>query len=383
MNSIRALSLGGAAALVLTSWAAIAARVDDEMRLSATAVQADIIRVAEAAVGEGVTSYYGTEAPDGTPAWAADATINPDYAAGETKAAPADAADEAVGDTQTTAVAEEAPTAPASGDGVTSYFGTEKAEGAPPWSAEAKINPDYSSAPAAAAEVAPEPTGGDGVTSYFGIGEAAAAAPAWAAEAAMNPDYSTAAAAPAGETPAADADVATEEAPPQPTGGDGVTSFYGEEKLAGTPAWAAAATMNPDYSAPSAAMPAAVTDVASDEAKACSAALGANSGKIVFGQSSFSVARSSYGTLDSIAKIVNGCGNVVVEVAGHTDNTGRSASNAKLSELRANAVVKYLTRAGVDAGKLKAVGYGPDKPAASNDTADGRRQNRRIDFTVK
>jgi len=358
---------------MLTSWAAIAARVESDMSASKKTVPAEVIRVAEAAAGEGVTSYYGTDLPSGAPAWAADARMNPNYAV---DAAPSEAERGGSGEAQTQAAAEGVPAQTAGGDGVTSFYGTEKVEGAPAWAAEAAMNPDYAATASESTEAVPAAAAA-AVTSYFGVGEAAAATPAWAAEAAMNPDYT---AVPAGETPTVAA--TAEEAPPQPTGGDGVTSFYGTEQIAGSPAWAAAATMSPDYAAaPSAATPAAVTE--SGEANACGSALSTSSGKIVFGQSSFRILPSSYGTLDGIAKIVKGCGEVVVEVAGHTDNTGRPASNTKLSELRADAVVKYLTKAGVDASRLKAVGYGQDNPTASNDTAEGRRQNRRIDFTVK
>lgn len=71
-----------------------------------------------------------------------------------------------------------------------------------------------------------------------------------------------------------------------------------------------------------------------------------------------------------------------VTVEGHADSTGSDAYNQKLSERRANAVVKYLVESvGVPAGKLTAVGYGESRPAATNDTAEGRAQNRRVEFT--
>lgn len=71
-----------------------------------------------------------------------------------------------------------------------------------------------------------------------------------------------------------------------------------------------------------------------------------------------------------------------VTVEGHTDSTGSDAYNQKLSERRAKAVVKYLQQSvGVDGSKLTAVGYGESKPVASNDTAEGRAKNRRVEFT--
>lgn len=71
-----------------------------------------------------------------------------------------------------------------------------------------------------------------------------------------------------------------------------------------------------------------------------------------------------------------------VVVEGHADAIGSDAYNQKLSERRANAVVKYLVNTvGVPADKLTAVGYGESRPVATNDTAEGRAQNRRVEFT--
>jgi len=77
--------------------------------------------------------------------------------------------------------------------------------------------------------------------------------------------------------------------------------------------------------------------------------------------------------------------NVVIE--GHTDNVNRSNNpdlNVKLSQSRANSVRQYLIENfGIDASRVTSVGYGPDKPIASNDTDEGRQKNRRIDAVVE
>jgi OOP family OmpA-OmpF porin len=77
--------------------------------------------------------------------------------------------------------------------------------------------------------------------------------------------------------------------------------------------------------------------------------------------------------------------NVVIE--GHTDNVNRSKDpdfNVKLSQSRANSVRQYLIENfGIDASRVTSVGYGPDKPIASNDTDEGRQKNRRIDAVVE
>jgi len=73
---------------------------------------------------------------------------------------------------------------------------------------------------------------------------------------------------------------------------------------------------------------------------------------------------------------------VVVEVAGHTDSTGSDEYNQGLSERRANAVKQYLTEQGVTATRLSARGYGEAQPVASNDTKEGRAENRRVELIV-
>jgi OOP family OmpA-OmpF porin len=71
-----------------------------------------------------------------------------------------------------------------------------------------------------------------------------------------------------------------------------------------------------------------------------------------------------------------------VEVIGHTDDTGLRASNVALSQARAEAVRAYLASKGVAADTVLVSGQGPDRPVASNATADGRARNRRIEFRI-
>lgn len=70
-----------------------------------------------------------------------------------------------------------------------------------------------------------------------------------------------------------------------------------------------------------------------------------------------------------------------VEIGGHTDNQGARGHNRDLSRRRAEAVKAWLVQHGVAAGRMSTRGYGPDRPVASNDTEEGRSQNRRIEFT--
>ncbi|WP_255081029.1 OmpA family protein [Lacihabitans sp. CCS-44] len=71
-----------------------------------------------------------------------------------------------------------------------------------------------------------------------------------------------------------------------------------------------------------------------------------------------------------------------LEIQGHTDNVGNLASNIKLSQNRANSVVNYLNSNGIDKNRLIAVGYGPNKPIATNATPEGKAQNRRVEMKV-
>jgi outer membrane protein OmpA-like peptidoglycan-associated protein len=88
-------------------------------------------------------------------------------------------------------------------------------------------------------------------------------------------------------------------------------------------------------------------------------------------------------TMRYIAKLVKESPGFHVQVDGHTDNVGKPESNRKLSQERAEAVVKYLTgKKGVDAGRLSAKGWGDTQPIADNKTEKGRARNRRVDFTV-
>ena len=91
----------------------------------------------------------------------------------------------------------------------------------------------------------------------------------------------------------------------------------------------------------------------------------------------------SFKVLDAVASILNGRTDVtLIEVQGHTDNAGVAAQNTTLSQKRAEAVIKYLTSKGLDAGRLAAKGYGPDKPIADNKSTLGKQKNRRVEFII-
>jgi len=85
--------------------------------------------------------------------------------------------------------------------------------------------------------------------------------------------------------------------------------------------------------------------------------------------------------LSMLAMIIRTCGRVI-EIAGHTDAQGDAEMNLRLSTRRAEAVAKGLIRHGVQASKLRPRGYGETQPLADNQSAAGRKRNRRIDFRV-
>ncbi|WP_222538016.1 OmpA family protein [Pedobacter polysacchareus] len=89
----------------------------------------------------------------------------------------------------------------------------------------------------------------------------------------------------------------------------------------------------------------------------------------------------SFPTLNRVAALLVEK-NFSLKLAGHTDNTGSMALNLRLSKDRAEAVKAYLVSQGANASRIEAVGYGPNQPIATNKTAAGRQQNRRVEFTL-
>jgi len=106
-------------------------------------------------------------------------------------------------------------------------------------------------------------------------------------------------------------------------------------------------------------------------------------GKIRFLSGQANIDGDSRGLMDRLVEIALRCPNANLEISGHTDTDGDEEANMRLSERRAQAVLDYMMRAGLPADRLHAVGYGQTQPVASNDTAEGKAQNRRIEFTVR
>jgi len=104
---------------------------------------------------------------------------------------------------------------------------------------------------------------------------------------------------------------------------------------------------------------------------------------IKFKTSSDEIAAESGPLIEDLANVLKGCAGVKVEIAGHTDNVGPADFNKDLSLRRAQSVARALEGKGITADRLSAAGYGDERPIASNDTREGRAQNRRTEFVVK
>ena len=103
---------------------------------------------------------------------------------------------------------------------------------------------------------------------------------------------------------------------------------------------------------------------------------------IEFDSGKASITPAGLAILDEMAAVMQKLRERKVEVIGHTDNTGLRASNVALSQARADAVRSYLATQGIEADTVLTSGQGPDRPVASNATAEGRARNRRIEFRI-
>jgi OmpA-OmpF porin, OOP family len=90
----------------------------------------------------------------------------------------------------------------------------------------------------------------------------------------------------------------------------------------------------------------------------------------------------SFVELNKVVDFLKQNSKVSIEIAGHTDSKGSDIYNANLSQGRSQSVVDYLVSQGIEAARLEAHGYGESKPIDSNETDDGRANNRRVEFTV-
>ena len=87
-------------------------------------------------------------------------------------------------------------------------------------------------------------------------------------------------------------------------------------------------------------------------------------------------------SLDKLVKVLNAYPDTNIEVQGHTDSKGTEAYNQTLSETRASAVSRYLDNNGINSSRVTVKGFGESIPKYDNSTAEGRSQNRRVEFLI-
>ena len=90
----------------------------------------------------------------------------------------------------------------------------------------------------------------------------------------------------------------------------------------------------------------------------------------------------SYKELIELAEYMKWKPEQVIEIGGHTDDTGLEADNMRLSQQRADAVKKFLLSKGINKDRVQSKGYGPTKPVADNDTPEGKQKNRRTEVRL-
>lgn len=119
-------------------------------------------------------------------------------------------------------------------------------------------------------------------------------------------------------------------------------------------------------------------------AEECEAEIGeiVATSKINFEPGSATIDAATLGTMDDIAEVLKQCGNIPLEIQGHTDSQGREEMNLNLSQARAQSVLNELRARRVLTSTFTAKGYGEADPIADNETEEGREANRRIEFKL-
>jgi len=101
---------------------------------------------------------------------------------------------------------------------------------------------------------------------------------------------------------------------------------------------------------------------------------------ILFETGKSAIQQESLPIVDQIYELLKSNSSLKVSVEGHTDNVGDAASNKKLSNDRAKAIMDALVAKGINKTRLSAIGWGQEKPTADNRSEDGRAKNRRVEI---
>ncbi|MCB0551917.1 MAG: OmpA family protein [Phaeodactylibacter sp.] len=103
---------------------------------------------------------------------------------------------------------------------------------------------------------------------------------------------------------------------------------------------------------------------------------------LMFDVDSYNLRSTTRDNLNELARVLNKYDDTDILIEGHTDNTGSEEHNQTLSEKRAQSVANYLIRQAVNKDRTITMGYGESQPIASNETASGRQQNRRVEVAI-
>lgn len=106
-------------------------------------------------------------------------------------------------------------------------------------------------------------------------------------------------------------------------------------------------------------------------------------GNITFATAKSDIQQDFYPILNSVAKVLGNYKETAIEIEGHTDSVGSMSYNLELSEQRAKSVSSYLTGKGIAKQRIIHFGKGPMRPVASNQNAEGRAQNRRVEIRIR
>jgi len=106
------------------------------------------------------------------------------------------------------------------------------------------------------------------------------------------------------------------------------------------------------------------------------------SSNVLFGFDQSDLSAEAKANLDKLVLVLDSYSDTDIELQGHTDSKGSTAYNQNLSEQRAITVSNYLATKGVSSRRVTPKGYGEETPKYNNDTADGRAQNRRVEFLI-
>jgi outer membrane protein OmpA-like peptidoglycan-associated protein len=105
-------------------------------------------------------------------------------------------------------------------------------------------------------------------------------------------------------------------------------------------------------------------------------------GNVTFATDSADLNADFFNVLNSVSKVLKEFDQTIVEVAGHTDNTGSDEYNEALSDRRAGSVARYFESRNISSQRLLTIGMGESRPVADNGTTEGRQANRRVEITM-